>query len=224
LSKPLAEFYSKNHSQDYRNFLPSAGYPASCEECDGTGTIKFERGYESALIIDCPKCEGKLFSPTVNKYLWNSLSISEIYDLNINELPENLDCIARLKNARNILDNIGLAHLSLNRKTSTLSGGELKRLKITQHFMSRSLSERILIIDEPGAGLDSVSINRLMRFIVNQKQDIKGLVLIDHKPQVFAQCEYIIEMGPGSGPEGGTIVYEGDPHGYYQKYNQILKR
>ncbi|WP_372972186.1 ATP-binding cassette domain-containing protein [Marinobacter sp.] len=224
LSKPLAEFYSKNHGQDYRNFLPSAGYPASCEECDGTGTIKFQRGYESALIIDCPKCEGKLFSPTVNKYLWNSLSISEIYDLNIKELPKNLDCIARLKNARKILDNIGLAHLSLNRKTSTLSGGELKRLKITQHFLSRSLSERILFIDEPGAGLDSLSINKLMKFIVNQKQDIKGLVLIDHKPQVFAQCEYIIEMGPGSGPEGGTIVYEGDPHGYYQKYNKILKR
>lgn len=222
LSRPMAEFYSKVHSQDYRNFLPSAGYPASCEECDGTGTIKFERGYESALMIDCPKCEGKLFSSTVKKYLWDSLSISEVYDLNINELPKGLDCIARLKSARHILNSVGLSHLSLNRKTSTLSGGELKRLKISQHFMSPSLSERILIIDEPGAGLDSTSISKLMRFIVNQKKDVESLVLIDHKPHVFAQCEYIIEMGPGSGPEGGTIIYEGDPHWYYQKYNQIL--
>lgn len=220
INSVIANWYAKYFKTDSDFFFPSAGKPAACSLCDGKGVVSYARSFDSSVEVTCSKCNGKLFSEDSNKFKIDGQSVIELYDSSIeNIITSPNDKPNKLKTIASVATSLGLGHLSINRKTTSLSGGELKRLKLLKSLI-KSSKNKVLIIDEPGAGLDDITAHNVMNFIKQKVQDVASILLIDHKPSIFLMADYLVEIGPESGIKGGKIVYKGTPHDYY--YNKYL--
>ena len=217
LNKKISKLYSRQFDLDEINFSVNEANPLICQECFGKGIIKFHRSFERDVEITCPSCDGKLFSKKSQNFKIAGLSIKDLYDLSFDSI-NNLK-INGLSSVVGDAIKLGLGHLSLNRKTQTLSGGELKRIKILIKLPVKNRSDKILIIDEPGSGLDDKTSTRVMSFIKSFAKNYKSIIIIDHKPSIFLTADYIIEIGPESGTRGGKIIFTGSAREYHsQKY------
>lgn len=215
LNKIVADIYSKNTNLDNTFFNPTPDSEGSCTTCNGSGILRYERSFEKSIDAICPNCQGMLFSPKTDEYKVYGLNISRFYSLTFEELCSYPEILGPIKSHLNAICELGLGHLSLNRKTQSLSGGELRRLKLLSTFMTKSRNKNILIIDEPGAGLDDVTAKKVIQFIKQQIENFTSIIVIDHKPSIFLEVGHIIEMGPGSGDSGGKIVFQGSPSDYF---------
>lgn len=210
LNNLVADFFSNyaGISADY--FLPHKS--GGCPKCQGTGTIKYERGYEKDIYLSCPICEGKLFNLNEESAFFQvkGKSIIDVYDTEISELKEYFDD-KKIINIILAMERLCLGHLHLNRKTQTLSGGELRRIKLCEYLSRSRISDRILIIDEPTAGLDPETSSKIASFIYEQSNRFSAVIIIEHKEEVISYCDYIVKIGPGSGISGGKVIEEITP-------------
>lgn len=218
LNNKIADYYSKHTGQATTLFNPSSGNVGACSACNGTGIIRYERTYEKSIDTLCNQCNGKLFSSLVDSHKVNNISVSELYSLDFEQLSQTSIQSSTFSNLIDAACSLGLGHLSLNRKTQSLSGGELRRLKLLNVLIKRSTNNNILIIDEPGAGLDDLTASKVITHIKTCITKFDSIIIIDHKPGIFTMCDHIIEVGPGAGDKGGKIVYEGNPVEYYNNH------
>ncbi len=116
----------------------------------------------------------------------------------------------KLQTVIKIADALGVGHLSLNRKVGSLSGGESRRIKLLQALTSPH-KDRILIVDEPGSGLDRISAARVINYINQCAKNFRAVLIIEHKQEMLECCDHLIEVGPGAGPNGGKITFTGSP-------------
>jgi excinuclease UvrABC ATPase subunit len=152
-------------------------------------------------------------------------SILDFYDMELSDFSKSdlLDLNDGLRRIINNAIDLGLGHLKLNRKTQTLSGGELRRLKLLSSLPVRENKSSILIIDEPGSGLDNMTAFGVMKFINRIAKVFKAVIVIDHKPSIFLNADLIVEIGPGAGIDGGRIVFTGSAYEYYKfRYEPYL--
>lgn len=191
-------------------FLPNKA--GGCLECQGLGVIKYERSFDKDMIITCPTCQGQLFDVS-NKHILskiNGFNIIDIYNLEISKLYEFLSgfksTTQTLKSILEVLISLGLGHLQLNRKTQTLSGGELRRIKLCEHFAKQRESKKILIIDEPIAGLDPETASKVAYFIKSKVHLYSAIIVIEHREEIMPFCDFVIEIGPYAGNKGGKII------------------
>jgi excinuclease UvrABC ATPase subunit len=218
LNNTIATWFSKEFKTQQNVFLLTSQGSAVCKSCDGTGVIRYDRGYDASIETVCPDCHGKLFGCDVKSYLYQDLTIEHLYNTNLDSVEKSWSPIKKLCKIASIARELSLGHLTLNRKIKSLSGGELRRLKLLKTLVySRS---KILIIDELGSGLDNYTAEKITKFIKNQVKNDKLIIIIDHKPSVFLNADYLIEIGPGSGENGGKINFSGSPFIYYEKYYQ----
>ena len=215
LNKPIAVWFSDYFNNSYEMFFPAPGYPAACPNCNGNGAIKVERDYNSFIEICCDLCNGNLFSDQANSFVYNDLTISGLYSLTFNEIEKTFNKISKLNIFIAAAINLGLGHLSLSRKTTSLSGGELKRLKLLKSIVKKRARHH-LIIDEPGAGLDDITASKVMKYISSIKSMYDCIIVIDHKPSIFMYSDHLIEIGPDSGLNGGKVIFQGKPALYYK--------
>lgn len=217
----LAKYFSRKFDLPEKFFSLVDGGHLVCNTCSGKGVIRVNRSFEDDINITCSECDGLLFSNLSEKYKFKGYSIRDLYNIELSEIDfiedQSIDKI--IKNAI----QLGLGHLTFNRKTVTLSGGEIKRIKLLSNLPVRNTKNRILIIDEPASGLDDKTARDVMRFICSMKNKFKSILIIDHKPVVFLSSDYIIEMGPGSGAKGGKVIFEGLPYLYHGKYKNYIK-
>lgn len=220
LSRPISRFFSKKTGQDESFFLPTPGSPSTCETCSGTGQVEITRTFEKTVRITCTSCNGLLFSEKNENIKANQVSIRDFYSCDISELPLKFsDLPKRVSEIILAAEKLGVSHLSLNRRVSSLSGGEARRLKLIKSLLVRSGS-RILIIDEPGAGLDNYSARKAISYIREMSVGFKAILVIDHTDRILKECDYAIKFGPGSGPNGGIVVYSGT----FEKYKFTQNR
>ena len=211
LSASIATIYSKNTDMAKELFLPQPGKLGCCNVCGGTGVVDFARTFEKTIKITCSLCEGSLFSEVVDLIKVFNMNVKEFYGSPLHSLPNDLVVQSKkLSSVVKIAEALGVSHLSLNRKIGSLSGGESRRIKLLQALISPS-KDKILIIDEPGAGLDSASAVKAITHIGDCAAYFKAILVIDHKPEILDRCNYILEFGPGAGPAGGELVYSGLP-------------
>ncbi|MEQ9893582.1 ATP-binding cassette domain-containing protein [Pectobacterium aroidearum] len=210
LNKSIASYFSKKTGLDDVFFLPSIdkkGNGGGCKTCEGKGVIKYERGFEKDIYITCHECNGMLFdsnSDEVNTVV-NGMSIIDIYNA---ELKEILSFFNEPKIDQMLLtiDTLGLSHLKLNRKTQSLSGGEMRRIKLCEMLSKKRKSNKLLFIDEPAAGLDPETASKVLSFIYQKSSLFGAIVVIEHRPEAEDYADFKVSIGLGSGEQGGKIL------------------
>lgn len=205
LTTVIANYFS--NITGYSNAIYNPLQEGGCPSCSGIGVIKYERGYEKDIYLNCPICEGTLFdklNPKITQKV-NGISIVDLYELEIMDIPKYIDHITINRIIKTALA-LGLGHLKLNRKTQTLSGGELRRIRLCNQLSRARETDRILIIDEPAAGLDPETASSIASYIYSKVKLFKAVIIIDHKPEVIRYADFEVKLGPGSGPQGGKII------------------
>lgn len=206
----IAQIFANHTNLSKELFLPNKD--GGCLECRGLGVIKYERSFDKDIVITCPTCRGYLFdlnAPHISNKI-KSLSIIDIYQLEINECYKFLQSLGgvnkSLLTTLNVLISLGLGHLQLSRKTQTLSGGELRRIRLCEHLAKQRESKKILIIDEPIAGLDPETASKISHFIKSRIDLYAAVIVIEHREEIMPFCDFIVEIGPFAGVLGGKIV------------------
>lgn len=205
----VADYYSKNTSMESRYFLLSKD--AGCKTCSGTGIIKYERGYEKDIYLTCPTCNGDLFDKKNEsvELKVNGLNIIQFYNMEIKELYLLLNEIdTPFNKTLETMVSLGLGHLQLKRKTQTLSGGELRRVKLCEHLSRQKETKKILIIDEPVAGLDPETASKIAEYIYHKVPLFRAVILIEHRQEIIDFSDYEIKIGPSAGILGGKVLLQ----------------
>lgn len=189
-----------------------------CEECKGEGTITIEMQFMADITMVCPECGGKRFKKEVLEVQYCGKSIADILDMTVSDAIKFFNLaqgasasekkIARLLQP---LEDVGLGYVKLGQSTSTLSGGESQRLKLAGYFASEKLRPTMFILDEPTTGLHSADISRLMKSLNALVDRGHTVIVIEHNLDVIKSADYIIDLGPDGGEDGGNLVACGTP-------------
>ena len=192
--------------------LFSSNSEGACPNCNGAGVIYTDLGIMAGVETVCEVCEGKRFQASVLEYHLGGRDISEVLAMPVTEAEEFFDSgDARTPAAHAILmrlADVGLGYLSLGQPLTTLSGGERQRLKLATH-----LSEKggVYILDEPTTGLHLADVEQLLGLLDRLVESGKSVIVVEHHQAVMAHADWIIDLGPGAGHDGGRIVFEGTP-------------
>ncbi len=182
-----------------------------CEECQGHGVKKIEMQFLPDLFVPCPVCHGKRFNRQTLEVRYKGLSIADVLDLRIDDAAavfENFPLIARLIKS---LQDVGLGYLTLGQSATTLSGGEAQRVKLAAELARVETGSTLYLLDEPTTGLHFDDVRKLLE-VLSRLVDLGNTVMvIEHNLDVMKTADWIIDLGPEGGEEGGRIVAEGTP-------------
>jgi excinuclease ABC A subunit len=210
LLEPIRKAFAK--ANGVKPALFSSNSEGACPTCNGAGVIYTDLGVMAGVATVCEECEGKRFQASVLEYRLGGRDISEVLGMSVTEAAEFFDAGgAAIPPAKRILDHlvdVGLGYLHIGQPLPTLSGGERQRLKLATH-----LSEKggVYILDEPTTGLHLADVENLLGLLDRLVDSGKSVIVIEHHQAVMAHADWIIDLGPGAGHDGGTIVYEGTP-------------
>jgi excinuclease ABC subunit A len=192
-----------------------------CETCQGEGKQKVEMHFLADVFITCEECKGKRFTKEVLEIKYKGKNIDEILKLTINEAIGFFSEFPSITKKLTTLQDVGLGYLRLGQPAPTLSGGEAQRIKIARELARKDDKDILYILDEPTVGLHSEDIKKLLR-ILNKLVDARNTVIVvEHNVDVIKSADYIIDLGPEGGDEGGYVVAQGTPeevvrvHGSY---------
>jgi excinuclease UvrABC ATPase subunit len=192
--------------------LFSANSEGACQACNGAGVIYTDLGMMTGVTTVCEECEGRRFQASVLEYRLAGRNIAEVLDLSVEEAVTFFGAgKAETPAARAILQrmaDVGLGYLRLGQPLTTLSGGERQRLKLATHLAAAG---GVYVLDEPTTGLHLADLEQLLALLDRLVDSGKSVIVIEHHLAVMAHGDWIIDLGPGAGHEGGTIVYEGTP-------------
>ena len=192
--------------------LFSANSEGACPNCNGAGVIYTDLGIVAGSAIPCEVCEGKRYQADVLEYTFGSKDISEVLAMSVTEAGEFFgDGAAQTPAAHHILDrlvDVGLGYLTLGQPLTSLSGGERQRLKLAIHLGEKG---DVLVLDEPTSGLHLADVEQLLGLLDRIVDSGKSVIVIEHHQAVMAHADWIIDLGPGAGHDGGRIVFEGTP-------------
>ncbi len=182
-----------------------------CEGCQGTGCQRLEMYFFEDLYVTCDKCDGKRYRPDVLKIKYKGKNISDILRMTISEAKGFFRDENSLRESLHLLDEVGLGYLRLGQPATTLSGGEAQRLKICSEIWRKDARDILYLLDEPTTGLHFDDIKKLLHVFNRLVERGNTVVVIEHNMDVIKSADYIIDLGPEGGENGGEIVSEGTP-------------
>jgi excinuclease UvrABC ATPase subunit len=192
--------------------LFSPNSDGACPNCNGAGLIYTELGFMDTVATTCEVCEGKRFQAEVLEYELGGKNITDVFEMSVTEAEEFFaEGDSRVPKAHAILERmaaVGLGYLSIGQPLNTLSGGERQRLKLAIHMADRG---GVYVLDEPTSGLHLADVDHLLRLLDQLVESGKSVIVIEHNQAVMAHADWIIDLGPGAGHDGGRIVFEGTP-------------
>ena len=194
-----------------------------CPTCEGAGRIKLEMAFMPNTYLPCDDCRGQRYSPDLADITWKGKSIGQVLQLTFEEAAQFFDFHSQLSQVCQLMVDCGLGYLTLGQSSPTLSGGEAQRLKLVTELSSglasyreRSRGERprnLYLLEEPTIGLHLSDCERLIRVLHSLVDQGHTVVVIEHHLDLLAEADYLIELGPVGGPEGGEILYQGELSG-----------
>jgi excinuclease UvrABC ATPase subunit len=194
--------------------LFSANSEGACPNCNGAGVVYTDLAMMAGVATTCEECEGKRFDASVLGYHLGGRDISQVLALPVTEAQEFFGAgEARTPAAHAILGrlaDVGLGYLTLGQPLTTLSGGERQRLKLATHMGGKG---GVYVLDEPTSGLHLADVEHLLGLLDRLVDAGKSVIVIEHHQAVMAHADWIIDLGPGAGHDGGRIVFEGTPAG-----------
>jgi excinuclease UvrABC ATPase subunit len=210
LLDPIRKAFAK--ANGVKPALFSANSEGACPTCNGAGVIYTDLGIMATVESPCEECEGKRFQASVLEYTFGGRDIAEVLAMSVTDAEEFFGAgEARTPAAHKILDrlaDVGLGYLSLGQPLTTLSGGERQRLKLAAQMAEKG---DVYVLDEPTAGLHLADVERLLGLLDRLVDSGRSVIIIEHHQSVMAHADWIIDLGPGAGHDGGRVVFEGTP-------------
>ena len=182
-----------------------------CEACQGEGEVRVEMQFLADVFVPCDECDGKRFKPQILEVKYRARNINQVLDLTVREALAFFSTSPKVLRRLQVLDEIGLGYLRLGQPATTLSGGEAQRIKIASHLSSRTGDRILYVLDEPTTGLHFDDIAKLLTAFKKLLEAGHTLVVIEHNLDVLKTADYIIDLGPEGGQEGGSVVATGTP-------------
>jgi excinuclease UvrABC ATPase subunit len=210
LLEPVRKAFAK--ANGVKPALFSSNSEGACQACNGAGVVYTELGVMATVATTCEECEGKRFQASVLEYTLGGRNIAEVLAMSVTEAGDFFgDGEAATPAAHKVLDrlaDVGLGYLMLGQPLTTLSGGERQRLKLAAQMAEKG---DVYVLDEPTTGLHLADVEQLLGLLDRLVEDGKSVIVIAHHQAVMAHGDWIIDLGPGAGHDGGRVVFEGTP-------------
>ena len=210
LLEPIRKAFAKATGTKPALFSPNS--EGACPACNGAGVIYTELGFMDVVTTPCEECEGRRFQQEVLEYRWAGKNIADVFEMSVAEAERFFgEGEARTPAAHKVLQRlaaVGLGYISLGQPLTTLSGGERQRLKLAVAMADKG---SIYILDEPTTGLHLADVEQLLALLDGLVESGNSVIVIEHHQAVMAHADWIVDLGPGAGHDGGQIVFEGTP-------------
>jgi excinuclease ABC subunit A len=182
-----------------------------CEACGGDGQVRVDMQFLADVYLVCEACGGRRFGPEVIEIRYRDRTIDQVLDMTVRDALHFFAGHPRLARRLRVLEQIGLGYIRLGQAAPTLSGGEAQRIKLASHLLHRPGGRVLYVLDEPTTGLHLADINELLTCLARLLDAGATLVVIEHNMDVVKQADWVIDLGPEGGAEGGHLVFQGTP-------------
>ena len=182
-----------------------------CEECKGAGVKTIEMNFLPDVYVHCESCDGKRYNKETLEIRYKGKSIGDVLNMTINQAVEFFENVSYLQQKLKVLQEVGLGYIKLGQQCTTLSGGESQRIKLATELSKKDTGKTLYILDEPTTGLHFEDINILLEVIQRLVNKGNSVIVIEHNLDVIKVADYLIDMGPGGGKDGGKIIATGTP-------------
>jgi excinuclease ABC subunit A len=238
---PIRELFSKTTMAKERGFKPgrfSFNVPdGRCEECEGVGVKRIEMQFLPDVYITCDTCKGRRYNSETLSITYKKRTVADILSMTVEEALEFFSNIPGIRRKLIFLSDVGLGYLRLGQPATTLSGGESQRIKLAAELSKKATGNTVYILDEPTTGLHFADVSKLLYVLEKLIELGNTVIIIEHNLDVIASADWIIDLGPEGGQEGGDVVASGTPEeisrnfsSYTGKYlrsklfsNQVIK-
>ena len=190
-----------------------------CEACQGDGTLKISMQFLPDVYVKCSECGGHRFSEDTLTVQFKGKSIADVLESSIYENMELFKDIPKISRILKTMADVGLGYLKLGQSADTLSGGEAQRLKLAEQLSRKATGKTLYILDEPTTGLHFADIDKLTQIMHRLTESGNSVLVIEHNISVLAACDYLIELGPEGGGNGGRLIYSGPADGIIKAKN-----
>ncbi len=181
-----------------------------CERCEGTGTRTVEMHFMADVHLVCDVCDGRRFTDELLAIRYHEMTISDVFELTVSEALDRFSDDLRVTKLLSPLARVGLGYIKLGQSTSQLSGGELQRLKLASYVgQSNKKERRLFLFDEPTVGLHLFDVDTLVSALRELVDEGNTVIAVEHNLDFVAACDWVVDLGPGAGPDGGLVMYEG---------------
>jgi excinuclease ABC subunit A len=182
-----------------------------CEACRGDGMIKIEMNFLPDIYIECEECKGKRYNQETLEVKYKGKSIADVLDMSVEEAKNLFENIPAIRNKLETLSRVGLDYIKLGQSSTTLSGGEAQRIKLTRELAKRATGRTIYLLDEPTTGLHFHDVKKLISVLDDLVEKGNTVVVIEHNLDIIKSADHLIDLGPEGGDAGGSIVAAGTP-------------
>ncbi len=232
---PIRELFATLPESRMRGYLPGRFSfnvkGGRCEACQGEGYVQIEMQFLPDVTVPCEVCKGKRYNREALEIRFKGKNIADILDMSVDEALAFFENFPQIKSKLQTLHDVGLGYIKLGQPAPTLSGGEAQRVKLATELSRRATGKTLYILDEPTTGLSFADVACLLNVLHRLVDSGNTVIIIEHHPDVIKNADYIIDLGPGAGDEGGYVIATGTPEevaqvetsltGYYLR--QILK-
>lgn len=182
-----------------------------CEACEGAGVREIEMYFLPDITVPCEVCKGKRYNRETLEVKYKGKNINEVLDMTVEEAYKFFENIPAIKNKMKSLFEVGLGYIKLGQSATTLSGGEAERVKLATELSKRGTGKTVYILDEPTTGLHMFDVDKLITILQRLVEKGNTVIVIEHNLEIVKVADYIIDLGPGGGDEGGHVVAFGSP-------------
>ena len=182
-----------------------------CERCKGDGILKIEMHFLPDVYVPCEQCNEKRYNRETLEVHYKDKNIADVLDMTINEALDFFEAIPKIHRKMQTLCDVGLGYLKLGQPATTLSGGEAQRVKLATELSKRSTGKTLYLLDEPTTGLHFADVHKLLEVLERLRNEGNTVIVIEHNLDMIKRADHLIDLGPGGGIHGGTIVATGTP-------------
>ncbi len=195
-----------------------------CEKCRGDGSIKIEMHFLPNVYVICDHCEGKRYNLETLEVKYKNKSISDVLEMSVKDSLLFFSSKPKIRNKLKILEEVGLGYIRLGQNATTLSGGEAQRIKLATHLQKTATGKTVYILDEPTTGLHTYDIQNLLNILNKIVDNGDTVIVIEHNLDIIKSSDYIIDLGPGGGNNGGKIIVSGTPEQIVNNKNSLTAK
>lgn len=219
----IREIFSASNDAKERGYKPGRfSFNVSggrCEKCQGDGILKIEMHFLPDVFVPCEVCKGKRYNHETLEVKYKGKSISDVLDMTVDEAVEFFENVPRIYAKIKTLKDVGLGYVKLGQPATTLSGGEAQRVKLATELSKRSTGKTLYVLDEPTTGLHSYDVEKLANILARLRDAGNTIVVIEHNLDLIKTADYVVDLGPEGGDDGGRVIATGSPEEIARKEN-----